>query len=59
LDETAVVEVARQGSRSSVSKKKLETRVGYLSVEDIVRLNRAVLVFFGLAGASTQARDSE
>jgi mRNA interferase MazF len=32
------------------SKQKLETRVGRLSDEDIVRVNRAVLVFLGLAG---------
>ena len=35
---------------TTVSKKKLETRVGRLSDEDIVRVNRAVLVFLGLAG---------
>jgi mRNA interferase MazF len=35
---------------TTVSKKKLETRTGRLSDEDIVRVNRAVLVFLGLAG---------
>ena len=35
---------------TTVSKKKLETRAGRLSDEDIVRVNRAVLVFLGLAG---------
>jgi len=35
---------------TTVSKTKLQTRVGRLSDEDIVRLNRAVLVFLGLAG---------
>lgn len=35
---------------TTVSKKKLDKRVGRLSDEDIVRLNRAVLVFLGLAG---------
>lgn len=35
---------------TTVSKKKLEKRVGRLSDEDIVRLNRAVLIFLGLAG---------
>jgi mRNA interferase MazF len=51
---------ARNGLRSAshvmvdkittVSKKKLESRVGRLSDEDIVRVNRAVVVFLGLAG---------
>ena len=36
---------------TTVSKTKLQTRVGRLSDEDVVRLNRAVLVFLGLAGA--------
>ena len=35
---------------TTVSKKKLETRVGRLSDEDLVRLNRGVVVFLGLAG---------
>lgn len=35
---------------TTVSKKKLERRVGRLSDEDIVRVNRAVLVFLGLTG---------
>jgi mRNA interferase MazF len=35
---------------TTVSKKKLERRVGRLSDEDIVRVNRAVVVFLGLAG---------
>ena len=35
---------------TTVSKTKLKGRVGRLSDEDIVRLNRAVLVFLGLAG---------
>jgi mRNA interferase MazF len=35
---------------TTVSKLKLATRVGRLSDEDIVRLNRAMLVFLGLAG---------
>lgn len=34
---------------TTVSKKKLESRVGRLSKEDIVRVNRAVIVFLGLA----------
>ena len=36
---------------ATVSKKKLESRVGRLSDEDIVRVNRAVVVFLGLAGS--------
>ena len=34
---------------TTVSKTKCETRVGRLSDEDMVRVNRAVLVFLGLA----------
>jgi mRNA interferase MazF len=34
---------------TTVSKKKLEIRAGRLSDQDIVRVNRAVLVFLGLA----------
>ena len=39
---------------TTVSKKKLETRIGRLSDEDVVRLNRAVVVFLGLAGAGAK-----
>jgi mRNA interferase MazF len=39
---------------TTVSKRKLETRVGRLSDEDVVRLNRAVLVFLGLAGSGAR-----
>lgn len=39
---------------TTVSKKKLERRVGRLSDKDIVRLNRAVVVFLGLAGPGTK-----
>jgi mRNA interferase MazF len=35
---------------TSVSKTKVGTRIGRLSDEDTVRLNRAILVFLGLAG---------
>lgn len=35
---------------TTVSKKKLERCVGRLSDEELVRLNRAVVVFLGLAG---------
>jgi len=37
---------------TTVSKKKLESVVGRLSDEDVVRVNRAVVVFLGLAGPS-------
>lgn len=39
---------------TTVSKNKLERRVGRLSGEDIVRLNRAVVVFLGLAGSGAK-----
>lgn len=35
---------------TTVAKTKLKRRVGRLSDGDVVRLNRAVLVFLGLAG---------
>jgi mRNA interferase MazF len=35
---------------TTVAKKKLEDHIGHLSDEDIVRVNRAVVVFLGLAG---------
>jgi len=35
---------------TTVSKEKLKSRVGRLSDQDIVRVDRAVLVFLGLAG---------
>jgi len=37
---------------TTVSKTKLEKRIGRLSDEEMVRLNRAVVVFLGLAGPS-------
>jgi mRNA interferase MazF len=36
---------------TTVSKSKLQARVGHLSDEDVLRMNRAVLVFLGLAGS--------
>jgi len=39
---------------TTVSKAKLERRVGRISDEDIVRLNRAVLVFLGLVGTGAK-----
>ncbi len=34
---------------STVSKERLGERIGHLDDEDVVRLNRAMLVFLGLA----------
>jgi mRNA interferase MazF len=36
---------------TTVAKGKLGTRLGRLDDADMVRLNRAILVFLGLAGA--------
>ena len=38
---------------TTLARTKIGTKIGRLSDEDIVRLNRAVLVFLGLAGASS------
>jgi mRNA interferase MazF len=35
---------------TTVAKKKLEEHIGRLSDEDLIRVNRAVIVFLGLAG---------
>jgi mRNA interferase MazF len=43
FDATASVAV------STVSKDRLGTQIGHLDDEDMVRLNRAILVFLGLA----------
>lgn len=37
---------------TTLRKSRLGTRLGRLSDEDLVRLNRALLVFLGLAGSS-------
>ena len=37
---------------TTVPKAKIGARIGRLGDEDIVRLNRAVLVFLGMAGAT-------
>ena len=37
---------------TTVPKAKLGSRVGRLDDEDVVRLNRAILVFLGLAGGT-------
>lgn len=48
----------RQASRlmvdkiTTVPRARLGRRVGTLDAEDVVRLNRAVLVFLGLAGSA-------
>lgn len=39
---------------TTVSKAKLGKSIGRLDDEDLVQLNRAVLVFLGLAGASPE-----
>jgi mRNA interferase MazF len=39
---------------TTVSRTKLERRVGRLSDEDLLRINRAVLVFLGLAGSASR-----
>ena len=61
----AVTPNARNGLRSAcrlmvdkittVAKTKLGSRVGELDDEDLMRLNRAMLVFLGLAGAAPKA----
>jgi len=38
---------------TTVPKTKLGTRVGRLADEDVVRLNRAVLVFLGIAAPAS------
>ena len=37
---------------TTVAKSTLQKRVGKLAEEDMIRVNRAVLVFLGLAGRS-------
>jgi mRNA interferase MazF len=39
----------------TVPKTKVGARIGRLDDADVVRLNRAILVFLGLAGASVDA----
>jgi len=41
---------------TTVRKAKIGARVGRLADEDIVRLNRAVLVFLGIAGATVRGQ---
>jgi mRNA interferase MazF len=40
---------------TTVPKAKLGARIGRLDDQDILRLNRAALVFLGMAGAATTA----
>jgi mRNA interferase MazF len=35
---------------TTVPRRKLGTRLGQLGAEDVIRLNRAMMIFFGLAG---------
>ena len=37
---------------TTISKQKVESRIGRLSSEDIIRLNRAVIVFLGLGSGA-------
>jgi mRNA interferase MazF len=39
---------------TTVAKTKLESRIGRLSDEDLVRVSRAVVVFLGLAGSEAR-----
>ena len=39
---------------TTVSKRKLADHIGHLSDEDIVRINRAIVVVLGLAGPGTR-----
>lgn len=39
---------------TTVAKAKIGKRIGRLDDEDVVRLNRAVMVFLGLAGAGSE-----
>jgi mRNA interferase MazF len=41
---------------TTVSKPKLVSRIGRLDEEDLLRFNRAILVFLGLARPTTKSR---
>jgi len=43
---------------TTVPKSKIGSRIGRLADEDVVRLNRAVLVFLGIAGPVSRASQS-
>jgi mRNA interferase MazF len=40
---------------TTVTKAKLGKRIGRLEDKDVVRLNRAVMLFLGLAGAGAES----
>lgn len=44
---------------TTVPKKKMGRFVGHLAAEDIVRLNRAMLVFLGMAGTGGARTDTD
>jgi mRNA interferase MazF len=44
---------------TTVPRSKIGARIGRLSDEDMVRLNRALLVFLGMAGSSTLERRAQ
>ena len=39
---------------TTVARSKMGVRIGKLADEDMIRLNRAVLVFLGIAGPSAR-----
>lgn len=43
---------------TTVSRAKLGSRIGRLDEEDVIRLNRAILVVLGLAGPTTRADEN-
>jgi mRNA interferase MazF len=44
---------------TTMSKKRLHEHLGRLSDEDMVRVNRAVVVFLGLAGPASKTRRTD
>jgi len=44
---------------TTVSRTKLQHLVGRLSPQDVVRLNRAVIVLLGLAGSTSSGQSSD
>jgi mRNA interferase MazF len=44
---------------NSISRAKIGFRIGRLADEDMVRLNRAILVFLGIAGPASGKRPTE
>jgi mRNA interferase MazF len=41
---------------TTVRRLRLATRIGQLDIEDVIRLNRSVLVFLGMAGSTSHGR---